>query len=174
MAGQQTKGSRTAGNALGDGKELPTDRRARQQAGRRRDAPLEDAYNAGLRGDDPAPFRTSDELYGYYQDGQRAGRQQSRQSRVDQLRGDVGTRAGSAASDGAGFVLGLIGYALLANYLRGGTPQVRAWFAAKFLNRTSSTGARVAKPSSPTPNTALPSSPTPNTAQPAQAMRVGT
>jgi hypothetical protein len=39
-----------------------------------------------------------------------------------------------AVNDGAGFLLGLVGYALLLNYLRGGLPAVRGWFAAKFLN----------------------------------------
>lgn len=34
-----------------------------------------------------------------------------------------------------GFILGLLGTVLVVNYLRGGTPQVRAWFSAKFLNR---------------------------------------
>lgn len=40
-----------------------------------------------------------------------------------------------AINDGAGFLLGLIGYALFINFLRGGPEQVRGWLSAKFLNR---------------------------------------
>jgi hypothetical protein len=35
---------------------------------------------------------------------------------------------------GAGIILGILSYAVLVNYLRGGLPQVRKWFRAKFLN----------------------------------------
>lgn len=35
----------------------------------------------------------------------------------------------------AGFVLGLLGYAVGVNLLQGGPAQVRGWFDAKFLNR---------------------------------------
>lgn len=41
----------------------------------------------------------------------------------------------SPVQTGSGVVLGILAYAVLANYLQGGTSQVRAWFAAKFLNR---------------------------------------
>jgi hypothetical protein len=46
----------------------------------------------------------------------------------------------SIPRNGAGVVLGVLVYAVLINYLRGGTPQVRAWFGAKFLNHTAGTG----------------------------------
>jgi hypothetical protein len=42
---------------------------------------------------------------------------------------------GGLVDDGAGFILGLVAYALLVNYLRGGVPAVRGWLAAKFINR---------------------------------------
>lgn len=150
--GQQTRGSRTAGKAdTSDGAERTSDRRARRAKATERDKPLEDAYNAGRRGDDPAEWQTSDELYGYYQDGAKAARAETRGARVSQLRGDAVGKAGGAAADGAGFVLGLIAYALLANFLRGGKPAVRDWFAAKFLNETrSSDGRRAEKPAAPT------------------------
>lgn len=51
-----------------------------------------------------------------------------------------GADAGSGGV--AGFALGLVGMAVLVNFMRGGTPQVRRWFAAKFLNVT--TGAPAA------------------------------
>lgn len=37
---------------------------------------------------------------------------------------------------GGGFVLGILAYALVLNYLQGGPTQVRRWLAAKFVNRT--------------------------------------
>ena len=49
-----------------------------------------------------------------------------------------GTDAGSGGV--AGFALGLVGMAVLVNFMRGGTPQVRRWFAAKFLNVTTAAG----------------------------------
>jgi hypothetical protein len=39
------------------------------------------------------------------------------------------------ASDAGGFLLGILGYALLYNFLQGGPEQVRGWLASKFLNR---------------------------------------
>jgi hypothetical protein len=38
-------------------------------------------------------------------------------------------------SDAGGFLLGLIGYALLWNFIQGGNAQARGWLAAKFLNK---------------------------------------
>ncbi len=37
---------------------------------------------------------------------------------------------------GGGFVLGVLAYAVVLNYLQGGPTQVRRWLAAKFVNRT--------------------------------------
>lgn len=39
-------------------------------------------------------------------------------------------------TDGSGLLLGMFGYALAVNFLRGGTPQMKAWVTAKFLNKT--------------------------------------
>lgn len=46
-----------------------------------------------------------------------------------------------ADEQGASFLLGLVAYALVLNYLSAGWPGVKAWMSAKFLN----------KPSTPTP-----------------------
>jgi hypothetical protein len=46
-----------------------------------------------------------------------------------------GGGAPQIVNDGAGFVLGLVGYGLFINFLRGGRAQARGWVAAKFLNR---------------------------------------
>lgn len=48
---------------------------------------------------------------------------------------DVTVRAANASG---GFLLGLFAWALAKNYLDGGTSQVKAFLAAKFLNRTPS------------------------------------
>ena len=40
------------------------------------------------------------------------------------------------ASSGAGFVLGLVAWAVAINYMQGGLPQVKRLAAAKFLNKT--------------------------------------
>ncbi|MFD9053284.1 hypothetical protein [Streptomyces zaomyceticus] len=42
---------------------------------------------------------------------------------------------GGAVDTGAGVVLGIFGYALLVNYLRGGPTQVKAWLSNKFVNK---------------------------------------
>lgn len=47
-------------------------------------------------------------------------------------------------STGAGIVLGVFGWALAVNYLRGGMPQVRGYLSAKFLNKPGSSGGTVA------------------------------
>jgi hypothetical protein len=39
-------------------------------------------------------------------------------------------------STGAGFILGLIAWAVVRAYLTGGTAGVRQWMAAKFVNKT--------------------------------------
>lgn len=153
--GQQTRGSRRAGQAdTSSGRETSTERRQRQRAARERDEPFQAAYEAGRRGDDPAEFQTDDRLWATYQDGQSAARQEARGQRREQLTSSAGAKAGSLANDGAGFLLGLFAYALLANYLRNGVPGVKGWLAAKFLNRPmDSSGAsaptKPARPSGP-------------------------
>lgn len=52
------------------------------------------------------------------------------------LRSKVASPVSKFSSDDlAGAVMGALGYIIVINYLRGGLPQVRGWFAAKFLNR---------------------------------------
>lgn len=50
----------------------------------------------------------------------------------------LGRRATGTADDAGGVFLGMIGAALVINYLRAGWPGVTAWARAKFLNETSS------------------------------------
>lgn len=148
MPGLQTRGSRTAGKAdtSGGGKPTASDERADRARRRQRDAPLQRAFEAGRRGDDPAEFQTDDELAGYYDEGRsfarteaRAGRRAARGEQLRSQAGAAGASAGRLANDGAGFLLGLFAYALLANYLRHGIPGVKGWLAAKFLNQPSAT-----------------------------------
>lgn len=55
-----------------------------------------------------------------------------------------------AAHDGAGVLLGFIAYALFLAYVKGGWTGVRAWLAAKFLNRTPTAGNATGIPNSNT------------------------
>lgn len=64
------------------------------------------------------------------------------------------------ADSAAGFLLGLALYPLVINYMKGGLPAVKGWFAAKFLNRPYN-----AAPAAPTAAAA----PQANTANPQQA-----
>lgn len=44
-------------------------------------------------------------------------------------------RAHSTADSGAGILLGMVGYVIVVNFLRGGFPAVKGWFGAKFVNK---------------------------------------
>jgi hypothetical protein len=44
---------------------------------------------------------------------------------------------GGVADTGAGILLGIFAYALLANYLEGGAGRVKWWLGMKFVNRSS-------------------------------------
>lgn len=48
------------------------------------------------------------------------------------------------AGDAGGFLLGLLGYALVFNFLQGGMPQVRGWLSAKLLNKPYNANANAA------------------------------
>lgn len=66
-------------------------------------------------------------------------------------RGRSPVPGGNVAEEGAGFLLGLFAYALLVNFLRAGPAGVRAWLAAKFINKTSTPATAPTNPSmSPT------------------------
>ncbi|MDB4872793.1 MAG: hypothetical protein JWP34_4561 [Massilia sp.] len=43
---------------------------------------------------------------------------------------------GGAVQTGGGIVLGIVGYAVLLNWIRGGPSQVKAWLLAKLINKT--------------------------------------
>jgi hypothetical protein len=78
--------------------------------------------------------------------------------------GGKAKKAGSSiGTEGAGAVLALAAYAVGINFLKGGTPRVRQWFAAKFLNKTAAAnpapGAAAPAPVPPVPNPTLPGSP---------------
>ena len=60
----------------------------------------------------------------------------------------------TSGSNGAGFVLGILGMAVAVNYLHGGSTQVKAWLSAKFLNNdtgsnVSALGVPVSNPTDP-------------------------
>ncbi|MBN9375104.1 MAG: hypothetical protein J0I40_06885 [Cellulomonas sp.] len=63
---------------------------------------------------------------------------------------------GGAATAGGGLVLGALTYAVGLVFLRGGWAGVRAWLAAKFLNRVSAGAGATTAPTSPHTAPALP------------------
>jgi len=96
----------------------------------------------GRRTRGPAQVHSDPELQDLYAQGHRdtvreARRRTVRERATTGVPGQVVTTTKAGASDGAGFVLGLIGYALVRNYLTGGWSGVGDWFKAKFLNETS-------------------------------------
>jgi hypothetical protein len=116
--------------------------RLRRQAAQG-DALLQSAYEAGQ---DATPFeelvvdvREAPGAREAYEAGRAENRSAGRSSAADTARSAAGSVAGvrgpGLVNDGAGFVLGLILYALVLNYVQGGPSQARGWIAAKFLNR---------------------------------------
>ena len=110
------------------------------------------AYEAGQRGETPGFFDTPEEEQAFA-----AGRDEKppakpstgpppesapsrRSSGPPSSSAPPPGRSGSGflarvgPQDPAGAVLALVAYAVAINFIRGGTPQVRQWFAAKFLN----------------------------------------
>lgn len=114
-----------------------------------------DAGTRSARRHKGAAFRRADvpEIYDP-DDEQHAGEHASYHQGVadslrDERRATVRQAAGNSISfdgvdDGAGFLLGLIGYALVLAYLRNGPAGVKGWMRAKFLNEP--TAASKAKP----------------------------
>lgn len=84
----------------------------------------------------PAQVHEDPELQGIYAQGHRDTVHNARRQAVSQRVGPALGSAKGAGGNGAGFVLGLIGYALVRNFLTGGWAGDRAWLAAKFLNKT--------------------------------------
>lgn len=105
-----------------------------RREGRRRDRGYEAAYQAGLEGLELDPD-ADDQTRQAHEAGQ-AERRRRRSDRIFEAGRNVpGIRGPAPISDGAGFVLGLLVYALVLNFLQGGAPQARGWLAAKFINK---------------------------------------
>lgn len=144
MAGQQTRGARRSGNVDTSGRPTKSDERARRQAARGRDAPLEAAYKAGQTGQDrheALSLLASDsdysvqDLEGYFDSGASDARGASRRARLEGAGAKAADKGLSVANDGAGVLLGVLIYALLFGYLRCGMPGVKGWLSAKFINK---------------------------------------
>lgn len=131
------------------------DRKRLKAQARGRDEELAAAFDAGRKG---GPRPEDPELGRYFDDGAKQARTEGRRERLEQVGSSKPVqRAGGIANDGAGFLLGLVAYALLANFLRGGAAGARAWLSAKFVNRVSDAAtpiapARPATPTKPTTN----------------------
>ncbi|HLY84811.1 MAG TPA: hypothetical protein VKQ71_17635 [Acidimicrobiales bacterium] len=114
------------------------------------DDPLdEQAYQAGRDARDASARSPSDASSRARGDGSRRG-PRSPASSPSRAGSPTGSSPGRLVSgqDGAGVLLAFVGYAVAINFLRGGAPQVRRWFAAKFLNQASGTR----QPAAPLPS----------------------
>lgn len=142
-AGTATR-ARTAskgGQALASGPATKGDvKRLRRQAAAGDDL-LQQAYQAGQDGTpfDESLFADTAGARDAWQSGADERTAGARQQHLDSARNTAGAvaRPGGPGwvNDSAGWVLGLLVYALALNYLRGGAPQAKGWIAAKFLNR---------------------------------------
>lgn len=96
------------------------------------------ARAAGRAGGGRAEFEDDPELVDSFDAGARdrsGGGRPASGRRPSTPRWSPPKPAADFVSDGSGFLLGLIGYALVLNYIRGGPAAVRGWFAAKFMNK---------------------------------------
>lgn len=122
-------------------------------AARARTRPAGDDWSAAARrkaGDvDPAPEPDD----GGQDDGQGSGGRRERAraaatkggKKARNVAGKVGKsapiqRGGTAAVHGGSIVVGLMGYALVINYLRYGSAGVKAWLKAKLVNKPVQSG----------------------------------
>jgi hypothetical protein len=118
-----------------------------------------DERRRGRRTRGPAQVHEDPELQSIYEQGHQDTVRDARRSAIahtvrDARRSAIApaaTTVKGAGSDGAGFVLGLIGFALLRNYLTGGWTGVTSWLAAKFINKTGPSSPRGAPPVESTP-----------------------
>src|SRR2546421_8321563 len=85
----------------------------------------------GLTDEQRGTLDETEKHHAYGQPGGKVGRAQPDQRNT----WGKALGGGGVASDGAGFVLGLIVYALGLNFIRGGWPAVAGWFGAKFINK---------------------------------------
>lgn len=85
--------------------------------------------------DDPADMDAYNKLVEETFDDSPGGRAKRAAGRLED-RGAARGAAPTVGQDGAGVILGAFATVLLLQYLNGGMAGVRAWLAAKFLNRT--------------------------------------
>lgn len=168
---------------MGQVDEIRARREAKEQAAaerqyrrelKARDREHQRAYQSGKRGGQREEFDGDEDLQATFDQGasetnddRRSERRTARRARVSKtfakpLR--AAERQGvDVVSDGAGLLLGMVAYALLINYLKGGAPQVRGWLAAKFINKPytvpSSGPGSVITPAAPSPQFYTPPNP---------------
>lgn len=102
----------------------------------------------------PDQVSGDEELQGLYEQGYRQGHRQSRRQAgrqtVSRATAPAVKRATSWSHEGAGFLLGLVAFALGRSYLLGGPAGVKAWLKAKFLNEASPGPGGTTTPATPT------------------------
>ena len=149
-----------AGAAAGAGTPTKADTAHFKRGAAARDRERDGAYWAGHRGETADNIAGDTELEDLYREGQADRGKDPAQRNPPSTRQSAGPGRSSSSSgqgngwasraaggtvrsltssvdtdDLAGLVMGMLGYVIVINYLRGGLPQVKGWFAAKFLNR---------------------------------------
>ena len=94
------------------------------------------------RGHQPTQVHDDPELQHMYEGGFNTELgDQRRKARSERLGTIASGGSSGAAHDGAGLVLGMVGYALFLAYLNSGWAGVKQWLSAKFLNNVPSANA---------------------------------
>lgn len=122
---------RQTARATGDDARARAYRQGRAAAGRALD---ERRRGRPTRG--PAQVHDDPQLQGIYEQGHRDRVAQARRKAIADRAAPVVGKTRGTVDNGAGFVLGLLGFAMLRNYLQGGWSGVGAWLSAKFVNKT--------------------------------------
>lgn len=140
VAGDTAAGRRAARQAQGPGVSTDTDRDRAYKQGQGAARRALDERRRGRPARGPAQVHADPELQDIYEQGHRQTVSDARRTAVrTKVGGAVAPAASSAKSvgeNGAGFILGLIAFALFRNYLQGGWTGVNQWLAAKFVNKT--------------------------------------
>lgn len=149
IAGDTPAGRRAAKRAQGPATGDDDRQRAYRQGGAAAKR-ARDERGRGRRARGPAQVHDDPELQDIYEQGHHDSMREARRTTVtNAIAGPAGS-ARSVGENGAGFVLGLIAFALFRNYLTGGWSGVGKWFSAKFTNNTSlSSAPATLDPSSP-------------------------
>lgn len=102
----------------------------------------QDAYNRGKRGSEPTHDPSDETANDAYEVGRMEHQADTDAARRAAAYGPAQTKAVEIGQQGAGFLLGMITYALVLAYLDAGWKGVTGWISAKFINRPLAKGTK--------------------------------